>query len=122
MTDLPYNVLNVLNHVALQRNVMLRRWDMSAWFYNCTSPDIRYYLKGEVEAIELGAMGHVIPIDNAAAQQMMDDLWHGGIRPSTGVSSTGEAEALRGEINHLRAITTRIINAEWGPNDGIESA
>lgn len=112
MTDLGRSKLN---HVALQRSIILGCWEMVAGYRNRTDP-VLHCLKGDMENVLVGQMVNVIPIDNAAAQQMMDDLWHGGLRPSTGVSSTGEAEALRGEIKHLRAIVTRIVNTEW-PND-----
>lgn len=107
---------DTLNHVALQRSIMLGCWGMVAGHRSRTHP-VMYCLKGEVEEVHDGELANAIPIDNTAVQQMMDDLWHGGVRPSTGVSSTGEAEALRGEIKHLRAVVTRIINAEWSEND-----
>ena len=109
MTDLGKDWLN---HVSLQRSIMRGCWEMVAGYRSHTHPVI-YCLKGEVESVHNSELVNVIPINNLAVQQMMDDLWHGGVRPSTGVSSTGEAEALKGEIKHLRAIVTRIVNAGW---------
>lgn len=115
MTDLGRDTLN---HVILCRNIRLGCWEMVAGHRSRKHP-ITYYLKDEVEAVHDGKLVKAIPIDNAAAQQMMNDLWNGGLRPSEGVASTGQAESMQGEIKHLRGIVTRIINAEWSENDAV---
>lgn len=43
-------------------------------------------------------------IDQEEGQHIMDQLWQQGYRPSSGVSSTGEAEAQKSHISDLRQI------------------
>lgn len=39
-----------------------------------------------------------------AAQELLDDLWRSGIRPSVGVSSSGQLEAMQSHITDLRKL------------------
>jgi hypothetical protein len=43
-------------------------------------------------------------LDAPAAQMLMDDLWQAGIRPSQGVPSEGQKEALQEHIDTLRKL------------------
>lgn len=43
-------------------------------------------------------------INGAAAQQLMDDLWRGGIRPSEGSGSAGQLAATERHLADMKAI------------------
>jgi len=46
----------------------------------------------------------IISIFPDAAQQLMDDLWRCGVRPTEGCGSTGQLDAVRSHLADLRAI------------------
>lgn len=51
-----------------------------------------------------------LPLD--AGQQMIDDLWRMGYRPSSGVSSTGQDEAQKSHISDLRRVIFSLLSIE----------
>ncbi|MCG8381829.1 MAG: hypothetical protein MJA28_06375 [Gammaproteobacteria bacterium] len=58
-----------------------------------------------VTAIDPGE--HVEPVmtvDHDTVQHMMDELWGLGFRPSAGVSSTGQIEAMQAHLDDMRKL------------------
>lgn len=43
-------------------------------------------------------------LNEREAQVLMNDLWHAGLRPSTGEGSTGEIQAIKGHLADMRSI------------------
>lgn len=48
-------------------------------------------------------------VDRAAGQMLIDELWRAGLRPSAGLSSTGEAEARREHVADLRNVVNALL-------------
>ncbi len=102
----------MLNSAFVQRDIRRGAWEVF----------LAQRREGFPFAVMMGTMqsvkeGSVLPpgplLTDEAVQQLMDDLWSGGVCPSSGVSSQGEAAAQRGEIEHLRSLVSRVINTEW---------
>jgi hypothetical protein len=51
-------------------------------------------------------------LDRGGAQQLMDDLWRAGIRPSDRKELPGETQALREHVSDLRKITFKLLKVE----------
>lgn len=49
-----------------------------------------------------------LPLD--CGQQLVDQLWQLGYRPSSGISSTGQDEAQKDHINDLRDIVRTLLS------------
>jgi hypothetical protein len=52
-------------------------------------------------SVMLNSRGH--------GQQLIDELWRNGLRPSVAVSSVGQAEALQANLADLRGIADRLL-------------
>lgn len=48
-------------------------------------------------------------LNEERAQQLMDDLWRAGLRPTEGKASAGLAAAQESHLNHLAAILDRVL-------------
>lgn len=46
-----------------------------------------------------------------AAQQLMDDLWNCGLRPSAGRGSAGQLEAVQGHLQDLQTANAKLLDA-----------
>lgn len=66
--------------------------------------------------LELKEQGvHIEPsiiLDMDMAQQLMNELWVCGLRPSKGVSSTGQIEALHSHLDDLRKIAFKQLKID----------
>jgi hypothetical protein len=56
--------------------------------------------------------GPDIQMDTASAQQLMDELWHVGLRPTEGTGSAGSLAATQKHLADMRAIVGKQINVE----------
>lgn len=48
-------------------------------------------------------------LDNTAAQELMDNLWHCGLRPSEGTGSAGSLKATQDHLADMRKIAFTFI-------------
>ena len=53
----------------------------------------------------------MVRLDDMAAQLLMDDLWRMGYRP-TSEGTEGQAAAMRGHLNDMRAIVSKLANVD----------
>jgi hypothetical protein len=51
----------------------------------------------------------VVRLEVKAAQELMDDLWQCGLRPSEGTGSAGQSVAQQDHIKDLRSTTDRLL-------------
>ena len=51
-------------------------------------------------------------LDRDAAQAMMDELWHCGVRPTEGTGSAGSLAATQSHLKDMRAIVAKSLNIE----------
>jgi len=60
----------------------------------------------EMKPVEDPALQHdsMTNISPSAAQVLMDDLWHAGIRPTEGTGSAGSLKATENHLQDMRAI------------------
>lgn len=54
----------------------------------------------------------IIRIDSHEAQQLMDELWTCGLRPSEGTGSAGQSAAQQKHIDDLREIAFKVLKIE----------
>lgn len=54
----------------------------------------------------------VINVPGECGQQLIDQLWQMGYRPSVGISSAGQDEAQKAHIGDLRAILFSLLKIE----------
>lgn len=54
----------------------------------------------------------LMSIDLNEAQQLMDELWHCGIRPTEGAGSAGAMRAVENHLADLRTITKNLLKIE----------
>lgn len=66
------------------------------------------YLESEDGAIPRAFI--VLPPD--AAQQLMDELWLCGIRPSEGSGSAGQAAAMQSHLNDMRTVAFHALKVK----------
>jgi hypothetical protein len=72
----------------------------------------------ELDEIEDGfLMPPIASIQPQEVQQLMDELWVAGLRPSEGVASTGQLEAMNAHVNDMRTIAFKLLNIR-GSNKG----
>lgn len=65
--------------------------------------------------IEEGQMvddNDVIPMKNEEAQQLMDELWRCGLRPTEGAGSAGQMAATERHLADMRKIAFKFIEGE----------
>lgn len=48
-------------------------------------------------------------LDTTAAQELMDDLWNCGIRPTEGAGSAGQSQAQQNHIKDLEKVSDRLL-------------
>ncbi len=48
----------------------------------------------------------------ASAQQLMDELWYVGLRPSEGTGSAGSLAATQSHLKDMRAIVSKLVKVE----------
>lgn len=59
----------------------------------------------EFQAVEEGAIGKsFMTLSVEAAQQLMDELWFCGVRPSEGSGSAGQAAAMQNHLDDMRTV------------------
>jgi len=51
-------------------------------------------------------------LERQSCQELMDSLWQAGIRPSEGVASTGQLEALKGHLEDMRKLSFGLLTHE----------
>lgn len=51
----------------------------------------------------------LIQIDPTAAQELMDDLWQCGVRPTEGTGSAGQAQAMQKHISDLEKVNDKLF-------------
>lgn len=51
-------------------------------------------------------------INKNEAQELMDDLWHAGIRPSDGTGNIGQLQATQQHLKDMREITFKKLGME----------
>jgi len=54
----------------------------------------------------------LMSIDMNEAQQLMDELWHCGVRPTEGSGSAGAMRAVENHLADLRKITNKLLKIE----------
>jgi len=54
-----------------------------------------------------------LEIDNHQAQQLMDDLWDCGLRPSEGSGSAGAMKAVERHLDDMRSIISAKLNIKF---------
>ena len=54
----------------------------------------------------------LISIDNSAAQLLMDDLWHCGIRPTEKVGTVGQLKATENHLHDMQEIVRKILHLD----------
>lgn len=58
-----------------------------------------------MRVIELGALVKpCVDLPFSAAQQLMDELWQAGCRPSQSIGSTGQVEAIKYHLEDMRKL------------------
>lgn len=55
-----------------------------------------------------------VEIDQQAAQQLMDELWNCGLRPSEGSGSAGQAAAMQRHLDDMKAIAFHALKIKPG--------
>ncbi len=58
------------------------------------------------------ARGPDILLSAESAQQLMDELWHVGLRPSEGSGSAGSLAATQRHLNDMRSIVGKFLKTE----------
>lgn len=53
----------------------------------------------------------LLRLEQHEAQNLMDELWRAGIRPTNGAGSTGQLAATERHLDDMRKLTTRLLNA-----------
>lgn len=53
-----------------------------------------------------------LQLGEGAAQQLMDDLWQAGLRPTEGTGSAGALAATQKHLDDMRAITFNKLNID----------
>lgn len=56
-------------------------------------------------AVEGNRVDPFVSLKPEVAQQLMDELWHAGIRPAQGEGSAGQAQAMQRHLDDMRTIT-----------------
>lgn len=51
----------------------------------------------------------MLQFDMVAAQRLMDELWHCGLRPTEGSGSAGQSAAMQNHLADLRAIAFKAL-------------
>lgn len=51
-------------------------------------------------------------LDTTDAQQLMDELWHCGLRPSEGTGSAGSLAATERHLADMRTVAFKLLNEE----------
>jgi hypothetical protein len=66
-------------------------------------------------------MQSAFSLDKGCVQELMDSLWMLGIRPSEGVASTGQVEAMQAHLADMRKLAFGLLTHELhypGVNNG----
>lgn len=88
------------------------------YFEKDFEPHQVYY---RAEPVEVAAMtddqvgipvAPLLSLNDEAAQNLMDSLWETGLRPSKGVASSGQVEAMSNHITDLRKISHKLLKIE----------
>lgn len=61
---------------------------------------------------EAHAAGPLLKLNHDSIQMMMDELWAAGVRPSKGVSSEGQIEAIAAHLDDMRKIAFLAVERE----------
>lgn len=64
------------------------------------------------KAIEGMRVDPTVELSNQAAQTLMDDLWHAGIRPTEGHGSAGSLKATQDHLKDMRKIVSKTLKME----------
>lgn len=57
-------------------------------------------------------MAPMITIDKAVSQQLIDDLWDCGLRPSEGSGSAGSLKATENHLNDMRTLIFHVLKVD----------
>jgi hypothetical protein len=57
-------------------------------------------------------MNPAFSLDKVSIQELMDSLWMNGIRPSEGVASTGQLEAIQNHLKDMQKLTFGLLTHE----------
>lgn len=104
-------------HLRLWNDPMRDCFALAAVSYDMSGPTKRYYLTG-MELTEFDPHGPIEPFVVVAKympggfggmQEVMDELWRAGIRPSEGLVTTGERAAMKEHIGDLRHAMHKLL-------------
>jgi hypothetical protein len=101
MTDL---VMRVFQNFALGPNLECFIHDRDRGAVGC------YVTMRSIEAGE--PIPSAFTLDKTAAQVLMDDLWHAGIRPTEGSGSAGSLAATERHLADMRRIVEKSLKME----------
>jgi len=76
----------------------------------------RYFAARKLELNEVSESMRIesfLEIDNHQAQQLMDDLWDCGLRPSEGSGSAGAMKAVERHLDDMRSIISAKLNIKF---------
>jgi hypothetical protein len=63
----------------------------------------------------------LMEVDLTSAQQLMDELWHCGLRPSEGTGSAGSLAATERHLADMRTVAFKLLSEEqWLANQARE--
>ena len=106
-------MLNQMNRVAVEQDFLMAGYKLYA-FGVCPNGDtvtidgpVQYRVVPEKDKGFMVPDDQAIRIGEAGAQMLLDSLWAYGVRPSSGVASAGQAEAMVEHINDLRMVVKK---------------
>lgn len=59
--------------------------------------------------------GPQLSLDKEAARELMDHLWHAGIRPSENLTGNGALDATKAHLADMQKISTRLLDSVLKP-------
>ncbi len=92
--------------LRLERSILKYGWMLHILAPSRTG-DHRRIVVVNAEVKEVGPgekAGPAMMVDEDHVQQLMDDLWQGGVRPSNGVASTGQLEAIQAHLDSMKEV------------------
>lgn len=75
---------------------------------------INTFPREEVEAVAMNPLLQLEPDDKQCLQELMDDLWHIGIRPTEGKAGDSVVNALKDHLSDMRKIAFSELEIDNG--------
>ncbi len=93
--------------------ITIRFWSKPADGSTILLPEPIVMKSHKIEDVAYTQRGPDITMWPSSAQQLMDELWHAGLRPSEGSGSAGMLAATQRHLVDMRAITSKLLKVDF---------